>query len=110
VTTTRCVATGPPGRRSEAAPPPGRHKSLYEKSAILRFITDFPPFLTRQSHERSTLLRGAAVLVFHHFLACHSLVDRHKKTFYLLDTQVFFRVPPVCTPCNALEWTTNNYN
>jgi hypothetical protein len=51
--------------------------------------TDLPPFLTRQSHERFTLVRVAAVyLVFNLFLACHG----HRNM--LLDTKGCFRVPP----------------
>jgi hypothetical protein len=38
--------------------------------------TNLPPSLARQSRERSTLLRVAAVYYFHFFvLACHSLMD-----------------------------------
>jgi hypothetical protein len=44
--------------------------------------TDLLPFLTRQMHERFTLLsESGSSLEFHNFLACHSLVDT--KTGYM---------------------------
>jgi hypothetical protein len=50
-----------------------------------------------ESWEIITAEPSGSSLVFQHFLDCHT----HGNI--LFDTNVFFRVPPVCTPCTALD-------
>jgi hypothetical protein len=67
---------------------------------------DLPPFLTQQSHDRSTLLRVAAKLISGLFSL--SLIHGQKKknkTNMSIDTQACFREPPVCTLRAAFEWS-----
>jgi hypothetical protein len=60
--------------------------------------TDLPPFLTGQSRDGQIYITETGSSIISALLACDSLMDK----------QVCIKVPPVYTPCTAIQWPADN--